>query len=740
MQKDTFFSQGHFGRLFTSFLLFTGLYCPLGGLLNVQLMLGMGVGACVLLLASLTYGSRIRAIAGVALAVAGVGLQMIMPSTGMLGGWMEACKAIVLHANGVSIATALYSVPLTTMLAVLVALLAYAFSSKNAGFIPAAILTVTLLFCLGAQQKLTYLWYALPALCAVLMMVSKTRHENATAFRVFPFAGVVVLVSMLILPSQPVTLPPLHQGAMNLKQAISDYLFFTNSRNIFTLGDYGYYPKGSGQLGGEVEPSDYPVMMVKTDQKTLLRAVVKDEYTGRSWRDTSSSKRYLYVSNRWQSKRADVFLETLPPIALRNESFAPKTISVQVENGSASTLFTPAYLRDVQPVGDIVPYFNDASELFATRDLQNGDRYQVQAPIVEGGDNGLGVLINAVPSGNDTTYASMVSRYTRLPEHLEPRLFVDLNNIVGEANTPYDKAVAIQRHLMRYYRYTLTPQDPPQDQDFVSHFLYVSKEGYCTYFASAMTVYARMAGLPARYVEGFVANPTADGIAYLTGLHAHAWTEIYFDGFGWVPFDATPRDDNTQGERDNNPTPSPTPPPPEEQTPPESEPTPPPPELPPELSPDEPQPNEASPALWLWLLLLPLLAVGAYGYLRSPAQVIGKEKENTEKIVKYASLVYWILQKNKLVPKVGETPTRFAQRVDKQQLFAVNITPLWRVLVGCHYAGRIPGEKQVNIAQAVFEGLYHTLPLWQKIAFHLALIGKPNLYKSIETKAFEKKK
>lgn len=63
------------------------------------------------------------------------------------------------------------------------------------------------------------------------------------------------------------------------------------------------------------------------------------------------------------------------------------------------------------------------------------------------------------------------------------------------------------RHLQRYYRYTLTPDVPPDSQDFVTYFLYVGKEGYCTYFASAMTVLCRMAGLPARYVEGFVAQP-----------------------------------------------------------------------------------------------------------------------------------------------------------------------------------------------------------------------------------------
>ena len=46
----------------------------------------------------------------------------------------------------------------------------------------------------------------------------------------------------------------------------------------------------------------------------------------------------------------------------------------------------------------------------------------------------------------------------------------------------------------------------------------------------------RMIGLPARYVEGYLATPDENGTAYVTGLQAHAWTEVYFSGFGWLTF------------------------------------------------------------------------------------------------------------------------------------------------------------------------------------------------------------
>jgi hypothetical protein len=67
------------------------------------------------------------------------------------------------------------------------------------------------------------------------------------------------------------------------------------------------------------------------------------------------------------------------------------------------------------------------------------------------------------------------------------------------------------------------------------------QEGYCDYYATAMVVLARAAGMPARYVIGYIGEYYDESLdAYvITADQAHAWAEIYFPGYGWIQFEPT---------------------------------------------------------------------------------------------------------------------------------------------------------------------------------------------------------
>ena len=324
----------------------------------------------------------------------------------------------------------------------------------------------------------------------MVTLLIHTQHEGLPLRRILPMTVVLALAAHLIVPTGGVAIAPLKDAADKLRQTIFDYLFFTEPRNVFTLATEGYYPQGQSQLGGPASPDDDPVMLVTTPKRTYLRATVKDEYTGRIWVDTKSGRRYLWVSPQWRSERDSVYNAFLPGGALGGDTglMAVHPVTVRMVSSSASSLFVPQRIRDLQPGGDLVPYFNSSSEVFATRDLQPGDTYTVYAPLMIGGEAGLGTLVTACAENDDPAYASIVQDYTRLPDHLQQELYDLAAKITADAATPYDKANALQTYMGRTYRYAMDVEIQPGNVDFVSNFLLNTKEGYCTYFASAMTV------------------------------------------------------------------------------------------------------------------------------------------------------------------------------------------------------------------------------------------------------------
>lgn len=80
----------------------------------------------------------------------------------------------------------------------------------------------------------------------------------------------------------------------------------------------------------------------------------------------------------------------------------------------------------------------------------------------------------------------------------------------------------------------------PEGEDFVAYFLTESQQGYCMHYASAATLMLRWLGIPARYTAGYTADVKAGQTADVTDEKAHAWVEIYMDGYGWHPVEVTP--------------------------------------------------------------------------------------------------------------------------------------------------------------------------------------------------------
>jgi transglutaminase-like putative cysteine protease len=105
---------------------------------------------------------------------------------------------------------------------------------------------------------------------------------------------------------------------------------------------------------------------------------------------------------------------------------------------------------------------------------------------------------------------------------------------------PYEKVLALFDYFAtEKFEYRLTTESGTggsQIEDFLTN-----KKGFCVQYAAALAWLVRAAGIPARVAVGFTRGNARPGDAVtLTNFNLHAWTEVYFAGFGWVPFDATP--------------------------------------------------------------------------------------------------------------------------------------------------------------------------------------------------------
>lgn len=110
-----------------------------------------------------------------------------------------------------------------------------------------------------------------------------------------------------------------------------------------------------------------------------------------------------------------------------------------------------------------------------------------------------------------------------------------------EELTQAQEIVSLVKHSARY---DLNTQRMDQSaEDFAQWFLEDSETGYCVHFATAATVLLRAAGIPARYVTGYLLQGEAGQPVTVRGENAHAWVEIFLYGIGWVQLEPTPAEE-----------------------------------------------------------------------------------------------------------------------------------------------------------------------------------------------------
>ena len=298
------------------------------------------------------------------------------------------------------------------------------------------------------------------------------------------------------------------------------------------------------QYGGLHWPAKPTVVLEVRSERTpsYLRAAVLDDFTSDAW-------------TVGQPRPAD----SLEPSAARrpaNQTQQRVTVDGLSDNrlvgGSIPVRFAAGGAQLVQPQ----PGFAALPE-----ELPRGFQYTAWSYIAQPSLNGLlhsppayppalardgmldvgrGVTTPAFGTPNRfSTVLSLVSRNPALNWYVPlARLAQD---VAGNARTPYGAVNRLQNWFLATggFRYSNHPEviGPP-----LVGFVTRTRVGYCQFFAGAMALMLRYLGIPSRVAVGFAggAYDTHKRAYIVTDHEAHAWVEVWFKGYGWLPFDPTP--------------------------------------------------------------------------------------------------------------------------------------------------------------------------------------------------------
>lgn len=176
----------------------------------------------------------------------------------------------------------------------------------------------------------------------------------------------------------------------------------------------------------------------------------------------------------------------------------------------------------------------DGGDSQSKRLVGNATEYQVISAATKITSNQL------IEAGVDYP-AEISAAYLQLPDSLPERVRSLAQRIASGAETPYEKTLKIQSYLRENYTYDTSAAEAPEGRDAVDYFLFDAPTGFCSHYASAMTVMLRAEGIPSRVAAGYAMGEyDFERQSFrVPESAAHAWVEVYFPGYGWVEFEPT---------------------------------------------------------------------------------------------------------------------------------------------------------------------------------------------------------
>ena len=382
-----------------------------------------------------------------------------------------------------------------------------------------------------------------------------------------PAAGCALVLLTLVLPRESYVYP---------KWSEQVQLALRSGEIPFTLSDL----LGSGlKLGGSSSRVDLAgAGPLSLSSRTMLR--VETDVTGRLYLRGISAGTYTGTS--WEPLDGSVYEElgdlggyeplNFPALTASGKDW--HAVTVDLTGATGNCLYVPYFLlTDADELAG--SSFVDDSHL--QKDFGLGS-YTLYYRPEAGPDVTMQPLEGAAAQAEEAYRDFVYEHYLEVPEEAAQALYtwaervseegVSLNldeRYRGRAIRIYwpqmEQAQLIAYLLAATITYDTTVPAMPAGADFVDYFLNQSERGYCMHYATAATLFFRMIGTPARYVSGYTVMVSDSGQVNVPESAAHAWVEIYLDGYGWYPVEVTPTygGEETGPEETAEPEPTPTP-------------------------------------------------------------------------------------------------------------------------------------------------------------------------------------
>ncbi|MEG0286837.1 MAG: transglutaminase domain-containing protein [Vagococcus sp.] len=301
-----------------------------------------------------------------------------------------------------------------------------------------------------------------------------------------------------------------------------------NERKYGSVSQTGFGEDDS-ELGGAVQDDHRVQFKAYQDSPHYWRIDSKDYYTGKGWETTTGTRQDVSQSEELvMVENGEMFSsdsEKIKLLFLTSENYVP-------------TMYGKSEIRAINNKKNFI------KDMTTNRIDLEGSRLKSQLEI----ELTPSLERNQIPKDTPGNQLTSEVDYLQLPGNYSPKVTDLANELTKDKHNLMDKVESIELYLKTSpdLRYSKSETVYPHDkQDYVEHFLFESQVGYCDNFSTSMVVMLRSVGIQARWVKGFntgiVTAREGDLDVYsIRNQDAHSWVEVYFDGFGWIPFEPTP--------------------------------------------------------------------------------------------------------------------------------------------------------------------------------------------------------